>query len=116
MGGTKMSREYDKQCCMCSKGSTLVCAICPASDSGNKSNSPCSYVKSYIDHRGWKYSVKSGIGGDNFKACYQRPDKQGNDGWHGVRNLPRREYFDEAQADLNQLAEKKGWREYGGLD
>lgn len=94
--------KKDNKYCMCSNGDTPVCAICPA-------NIPCIYMKSYVDQRGWKYKVMNGIGGDNFKVNYNKPGKSG---WHGVKNLPRREFFDQAQADLNQLAEKKGWKEY----
>lgn len=36
--------------------------------------------KKYIDSRGWKYQVMSGIGEDTFKARYQRPEKQGDVG------------------------------------
>ncbi len=51
-----------------------------------------------------------GLGESNFKARYQKPGKRGNTGWKGVPVLPRRKSFDEAQADLNQWAEKKRMR------
>lgn len=51
----------------------------------------------------------SGIGGENFKARYQRTGKSG---WKGVTTLAWCGDFDEAQCDLNELAKKKGWREY----
>ena len=41
--------------------------------------------KKYIDARGWKYQVMSGIGSDPaFKARYQKPEKQGDVGWKGL--------------------------------
>lgn len=67
--------------------------------------------KKYIDSRGWKYQVMSGIG-DNFKARYQRPEKHGDVGWKGLAAVPWRGSREEAQADLDQLAEKKGWTEW----
>lgn len=71
--------------------------------------------KKYIDARGWKYQVMSGIGSDPaFKARYQRPEKQGDIGWKGLAAVPWRTTREEAQADLDQLAAKKGWREWYG--
>ena len=69
----------------------------------------------YIDARGWKYQVMSGIGPDSFKARYQKPDK--NDavcGWKGVAAVPWRGTFSEAQADLDQLAKERGWEVWNG--
>ena len=38
--------------------------------------------KKYIDARGWKYQVMSGIGSDPaFKARYQKPEFLGDVGW-----------------------------------
>ena len=68
--------------------------------------------KKYIDNRGWKYQVMSGLGQDTFKARYQRPEKHGDVGWKGLASVPWRKTFEEAQADLDQLAEKKGWKEW----
>lgn len=71
--------------------------------------------KKYIDDQGWKYQVMSGIGSDPaFKARYQRPEKQGDVGWKGLAAVPWRTTREEAQADLEQLAAKKGWREWCG--
>jgi hypothetical protein len=64
--------------------------------------------KMYIDSRGWMYRVMSGIGEDRFKARYCKPDKAG---WHGVKKLPWRETHEGAQADLDKLAQEKGWME-----
>lgn len=53
--------------------------------------------KKYIDDRGWKYRVMSGIGSDPaFKARYQRPEKQGDVGWKGLAAVPWRTTREEA--------------------
>lgn len=65
----------------------------------------------YIDRRGWKYKVMGGIG-DTFKARYQKPDKTGDAGWKGLAAAPWRETFEQAQADLDELAQEKGWKKY----
>ena len=70
--------------------------------------------KKYIDSRGWKYQVMPGLGENTFKARHQRPEKQGDVGWKGVAAVPWRGSREEAQTDLDQLAEKKGWAEWNG--
>ncbi|MEN6385228.1 MAG: hypothetical protein ABFD79_08505 [Phycisphaerales bacterium] len=40
---------------------------------------------------------------------YLKPGKTG--GGHAYRILPWQNYFDEAQTDLNMLAQKKRWEE-----
>lgn len=72
---------------------------------------PCRFVRGYTDDRGWRYKVMPGIGSDCFKARYSKP---GQSGWKGLAAVPWRTSFDEAQADLNALAEKKGWSPYEG--
>jgi len=67
---------------------------------------PCRFVKTYIDNRGWKYKVLSGIGDNSYKGRYQKP---GMNGWKCMKNLEWRNSFDEAQADLNVLAKLKRW-------
>ena len=48
-------------------------------------------MKKYIDARGWKYQVMSGIGSDPaFKARYQKPEKHGDVGWKGLAAVPWR--------------------------
>ena len=44
-----------------------------------------------------------------FKARYQKPEKQGDVGWKGLAAVPWRPSREEAQADLDRLAKKKGW-------
>lgn len=68
----------------------------------------------YIDARGWKYKVMSGIGPDTYKARYQRPEKHGDDGWKGVAAVPWRATPEEAQRDLDELAQRKGWKVWYG--
>ncbi len=70
--------------------------------------------KKYIDNRGWKYQVMPGLGENCFKARYQRPEKHGDSGWKGLTAVPWRGSREEAQTDLDQLAEKKGWTEWNG--
>ena len=75
--------------------------------------------KKYIDKRGWKYQVMGGISaytGAGFKARYQKPDRSGASGWKGVRQLPWRQTFEEAQADLDRMASEKGWRKWEDSD
>lgn len=64
----------------------------------------------YIDQRGYKYKVMGGIGPDAFKARYQKPEKTGSNGWKGLASVPWRKTFEEAQADLDEYARKKGWQ------
>ena len=71
--------------------------------------------KKYIDARGWKDQVMSGIGSDPaFKARYQKPEKQGDVGWKGLAAVPWRQTREEAQADLDRLAKENGWKEWLG--
>lgn len=63
----------------------------------------------YIDKRGWRYKVQSGIGQNTYKAKFLRPDRNSTNGWHGYSHLPWRDTFDEAQTDLDDLAAAKGW-------
>lgn len=58
--------------------------------------------------------VMPGLGEGSFKARYQKPDHQGDVGWKGLAAVPWRKSREEAQADLDQLAAKKGWREWCG--
>lgn len=71
--------------------------------------------KKHIDARGWKYRVMPGLGDGAYKARYQREDHQGADGWKCVAALPWRTTREEAQADLDKLAAKKGWGEWKGV-
>ena len=54
------------------------------------------------------------LGENRFKARYQRPEKNGDIGWKGLAAVPWRESREAAQADLDRLAEKKGWKEWLG--
>lgn len=61
----------------------------------------------YIDDRGWLYKVMPGLGSNTYKGRYQKPGKAG---WKCMTNLPWQSDFETAQADLDAMAEKKGWR------
>lgn len=81
--------------------------ICPGiAGTPHPKDSLCRYVKEYIDNRGWKYRVMGGLGGVGFKGRYQKPGKTG---WKCMRNLEWWESFDQAQSELNAMAESKGW-------
>lgn len=67
--------------------------------------------RAYQDSRGWRYRVMGGITADSFKARYQKPEHQGSTGWKGLAAVPWRETREEAQADLDALAVRKGWQE-----
>lgn len=92
------------RCCMCPNISTSN-KICPPGPL-KKDKTPCRFVKTYIDSRGWLYKVMSGFGENNFKVGYKKP---GNSGWKYCSNLEGQECFDEAQSDLNALAKAKRW-------
>lgn len=67
----------------------------------------------YVDSRGWMYRVMKGLGEDCYKARYQRPEHSGDTGWKCMRTLPWRKTIREAQADLDALAARRGWKEVG---
>ena len=101
--------EYLKfRCCMCPQklDSSRICPGIPGTP--HPSPSPCRFVKVYRDSRGWEFFVGSGICGDEYKTFYQKPEKFRA---YGCRLVPWRDSFDEAQADLNMEAEKRGWEE-----
>gem|GEM_PF-2408987 len=88
------------------------CCICPAEDGKKVDICECNFLNQYQDTRGWTYFVRAGLGLDTFKTFYRKPDsvnKPPGIGEHGYRNTPWRERFDQAQEDLNKLAQKKGW-------
>lgn len=64
-------------------------------------------LTSYQDNRGWKFRVKTGLDENTCKAFYQKAEYSGSASWHGVRSLPWRESFYEAQKDLDEYAKKK---------
>lgn len=99
--------EYLKyRCCLCSNldNPSTECPPKPF----NPEITPCRFVKTYVDNRGWKYKVMSGIDQDTYKGRYQRPGKSG---WKCMNNMEWRKTFDKAQSDLNTMAEAKGWKE-----
>lgn len=102
--------EYlEYRCCMCPNVNKKnhICPGIPGTPHPNES--PCRFVKIYVDERGWKYFVRSGIGGSSFKAFYLKTGKAG--GGHGCRWAWWKDSFDEAQAELNRVAKNKDWKE-----
>lgn len=63
--------------------------------------------KTYIDDRDWMYKVMPGLGLNTYKGRYKKPERSG---WHCMTNLPWQSDFETAQADLDAMAEKRGWR------
>lgn len=105
-------KEYRKfRCCMCPNSyKNPMSRKCPPGPFKNEVTL-CRFVKAYVDDRGWKYKVMSGIGDEQFKTRFQKPDQEGDLGWKGVRSFKWRQTFDEAQSDLNEHAREKGWDE-----
>ena len=110
-GGLEMPEYYENRCCMCPNAGNAK-TECPTGPL-KYAVTPCRFVKTYRDERGWMYKVMSGIGDDTFKARYQKPEKGG---WKGVPKLPWQESFDRAQSDLNAFAKQRGWEELICLD
>lgn len=101
--------EYLKhRCCMCPQrnASSQICPSIPGVL--HPKESPCRFVRQYKDARGFVYFVRPGIGQDTFKTFYRKPGESSEHGW---RCVPWRSNVDEAQADLNQEAKKRGWEE-----
>ena len=61
----------------------------------------------YEDGQGRLYMVLPGIGLNTYKARRRKP---GAASWKCLPSVPWRNSRDEAQADLDRLALKKGWR------
>lgn len=102
--------EYLKfRCCMCPNSEDNI--ICPPSPFG-KDETPCRFIKTYIDNRGWKYKIKSLLGGETYCGMYQNNKHTGESGWHRMKQLPITDLFDKAQSNLNEYAELKGWKEF----
>ena len=97
----------DYRCCMCPQinKDKYICPIGP----GKLEETECDFVIVWIDSRGWKYKVMGDLAG-TFKGRYQDNKHNGNVGWKGMRQMERRETFDQAQEDLNQYAKLKGWK------
>jgi hypothetical protein len=76
--------------------------------------SPCDFIKTYLDENGSKVFVSTGLwnAGKTFMSFRS---KSPSAGMHRVKSkfLPERRDFDKAQADLDEYAEKKEWKEEG---
>lgn len=70
--------------------------------------------KTYIDERGWLYTVRAGLGHESFKGFYRKPSRRPGQAyqmcWHAVRVLEWRASEREAEADLERWADKKGMK------
>ncbi len=62
----------------------------------------------YVDDRGWRYKVHNY--GPKYKALYRKAESLG---WHGCRGkeFQWRQSAEEAQADLDAFAARKGLKE-----
>jgi hypothetical protein len=107
-------------CSNCKTDKTTCGSMYPA-DYMYKEMKPCDKYtsqmpqKKYVDTKtGRLIFVRSGIGGDTFKAMYQDAGKWGGHSAHGVKSpeLSWRKTPEEAQADLDAYAAKKGWKEH----
>lgn len=108
---TECETEYYRlRCCMCPNLGENKCECPGIPGTPHPEASPCRFVREYTDVRGWQYKVMPGIGADCFKAKYRKP---GQSRWRDLSSVQWRKTFDEAQSDLNMLAEKKGWAPYG---
>ena len=101
-----MNEVRDYRCCMCPQIDSNK-HICPTGP-GKKEETTCDFVVVWTDTRGWKYKVMGDLAG-TFKGRYQDDKHTGSTGWHGMRQMERKESFDEAQEDLNRYAKQKGW-------
>lgn len=65
--------------------------------------------KVYIDDRGWVFFVRSGIGGNNFKAFYAKNVEDYKAGYrcHAVKSLNWRNSIKDAKVDLDIYAKSK---------
>lgn len=103
-----MPEYMEYRCCMCPNPDDPRSTECPPNPPSRPESTPCRFVKTYVDKRGWRYRVMGGLGESNYKARYNKPGKPG---WKCMAKLPWRKSFFEAQKDLNLMAEEKGWDE-----
>lgn len=62
--------------------------------------------KIYIDSRGWRYCVKPGLNGKKYKPHFFMRCR-----WERAQAFPWCDTEAEAQADLDAMAVKLGWKE-----
>ena len=100
-----------ERCCLCPNvysRKKLRSGVCPGiPETLHPEPGACAFVNVWRDENGIAVFVDHEIGGGNFMSF--RRGKSG--GLHRVKtkSLPLQKTFDEAQADLNLYAEKKGW-------
>ena len=93
-----------------------ACCMCPADTEFKNICENCDFKVAWQDGRGWVYHVKSGIGGEQFKGFYTKLAKDYDRGMksHAMIAMTWRDFFSQAQEDLNRYAKKKGWKVYEG--
>jgi len=92
-----------------------ACCLCPAdTEFKNKVCENCKFKVTWQDERGWVYHVRSGFGGEKFKGFYTKlaSDYDRGKKSHAMIAMTWRDYFSQAQEDLNRYAKKKGWNVY----
>lgn len=91
-------------CCMCKADVNFKTGICVN----------CDFKVAWQDERGWVYHVRSGLGESQYKGFFTKESKDFNRGMksHAMIAMTWREYFSQAQEDLNRHAKKKGWKVY----
>lgn len=94
-----------QRCCMCPNGVDSESMVCPATH--GRDEVPCSFVRVFVDDRGWRFKVGWFLGHETCKGKYLKP---GSKHWKGVAQLPHCLAFDDAQESLNRMAMTKGWR------
>lgn len=100
------------RCCMCPNIESSS-TTCPGiQGTPHPEETPCRFVKSYIDNRGRIYKVLPGTQTSGFNIRYQKQKNDLSSGWFALSAASCRETFDMAQADLNKLAEQKRWLEH----
>lgn len=100
----KADKVRNYPCCMCPADASFLDGLCEN----------CDFVVAWQDERGWVYHVRSGIGGEKFKGFYTKlaSDFDRDRKSHAMIAMTWREYFSQAQEDLNRYAKKKGWKVY----
>lgn len=84
--------------------------ICPAGIN-DKEDSQCNFVLKWCGIMGRKFEVRRDLSG-NYRAYIHGDISKMGSTWKKMQQLKDRKSFDEAQEDLNRLAQKEGWVPY----
>lgn len=96
------------RCCMCPNGGGSENKVCPAGGLLKPTETVCDFVLDYYDKDGALVCVSPGRDGHTWMTVRKKTPRSG--GWRVISNdLPVCRTRDEAQADLNAYAQKKGW-------